>query len=652
MLCPLARIFALAVMASLAACDNNPNPAPLQKARPDGSKWVVFQWALSSDPDSLDPQYAYDQQSRRILEPIYDTLLEYHPLKTNPYELVPGMLAEMPHLEKAADGSLSYLCRLKPGIKFHDDECFPEGKGREVVAADVHYVFQRICDPAVESPFLAMISGSVVGMEEAHKAAKVNGDKLDYDKHKVPGIELVDRYTFRIHLKQPYPQLRYWMAFQCLSPVAREAVDYYDGKIHNGKQRGDFHKFQTVGTGPYRLAEYVPRQRVRLVRVPGYHTVKFPTDGVPREKEEFLRPYLGQQVPFIDEVQMTIIRETLPMFILTRQGYLDRMPANKDAFATLLTPDRSLAPRFRERGMFLEKDAEPSTFWISFNLDDPVVGKNKKLRQALSAAYDAQTYSDIFFNGVAPVATQILPPGFFGYDEKRVNPYGYNFEKAKQLLAEAGYPNGRDASGKQLELTIQAVTDGGESRQRAEFDQKVMQKLGIVVKIAENDFPTLLNKKDKGQFQMGSGSGWGADYPDAENYFFLFYSKNIPPAGKNETRYNNPEFDRLFEQMATMEDSPERLEIINQMNDILAEDVPLILTFNKHFYTVIQPWARRTHNNLMTEGGVKYLQIDAELRAQVRGEWNRKPLWPLWVGGGVFACAGIYAFRWNRRQRV
>ena len=653
MLRQIARISAIAIMALLGACDNNPNPAPLHKTRPDGSPWVVFNWALTSDPDSLDPQHAYDQMSRRVMEPVYDTLLEYHPLKTHPYEVVPCMLAEMPVKEDAANGGVNYLCKLKPGTFFHDDPCFAGGKGREVVAEDVHFVFQRICDPKVESPFFGPIADAVIGMAEAQKAANENKEVFDYDRNRVSGIEIVDKYTFRIHLRRPYPQLKYWMAFQCLSPVAREATEYYDGKVHDGVQRGDFKRFTTVGTGPFRIAEYIPRQRVRLERNPNYKTTTFPMDGEPPpEKAEFVNQLRGKALPFIDEINLHIIVETLPMFILTRQGYLDRMAANKDAFASLLTPERSLAPRYRERGMFLELDAEPSTFWIAFNFDDPIIGKNRKLRQALACAYDAKTYSEIFYNGVAPVANQLLPPGFFGFEEESQYPYAYNMDKARQLLAEAGYPNGIDAQGNQLELTVQAVTDGGDYRQRAEYDKRAFEQLGIRVRIGENDFPTLLDKKDKGQFQIASGSGWGADYPDPENYFFLYYSKNIPPAGKNESRYKNPEFDKLFEQMAVMDNTPERLAIVKKMNQILWEDATAIYTFNKHFYSVIQPWGRRSHQNHLLEGGLKYQVIDAALREKVRGDWNKKPWWPVLLLVGAIAGAAVYATRWNRKHNA
>src|SRR5688572_23257218 len=146
--CFLAAAFAVL----LGACDNNPNPAPLRKTRADGTPWSVYNWALTSDPDTFDPQHCYDEQSRRCIEPVYDTLLDYHPLKTDPYEVKANMLVELPIREDGPNGQLSFLCRLKEGITFHDDPCFPGGKGREVTSEDVHFAFQRICDPKVASP--------------------------------------------------------------------------------------------------------------------------------------------------------------------------------------------------------------------------------------------------------------------------------------------------------------------------------------------------------------------------------------------------------------------------------------------------------------------------------------------------------------------
>jgi len=641
----------LLAAALFTACGNNPNPPPLRETREDGTPWTVRYVGTSEDPRSLDPQFMYDQISRRVLEPIYDTLLEYHPMRVDPFEVVPSMLAAMPQKEVSADGKVTYLCQLKPGILYHDDPCFPGGKGREVVAEDVAFAWKRVCDPKIESPFHSNLAEYLAGFTEAHAAAEKSGS-FDYSKP-LPAITVLDRYSFRIHLTQPYPQIIYWLAMHCLTPVAQEAVTYYDGKVHEGRVRGDFHKFQTVGHGPYRLREYVPRQMVRLERVPGYKTTVFPSDGFPPEKAAWLQPLAGRTLPFIDEVQMRILRENIPIFILTRQGYLDGMGVNKDAFNAMLNINKELAPKYRERGMFLEKDIDVSTFWMSFNMDDPVIGKNKKLRQALSAAYDNTTYSEIFYNGVAPVAEQLIPPGIFGHQRDFKNPYSFNLEKAQQLLTEAGYPDGRDSqTGRQLELTLDVAASSSEDRQRAEFDQKAFESLGIRVKVLENTFARLLEKEDQGAYQMASGTGWGADYPDPENFFFLYYSKNVPPRGKNISRYQNPEFDRLYERMATMENTPERLEIVKQMNAIITEDVPSMLNFHKAFYSVVQPWARRTQGNPMLEGGIKYGVVDPALREQKRAEWNRRPLWPIFVLLAAVAAGLVYAVLWNRRMNA
>lgn len=658
-------------------CGNDPNPPPLREKRADGSPWRARYAGLSEDPRSFDPQFAYDQMSRRVLEPVYDTLVEYHPLKTDPYEVRAGLLEELPRKEVGADGAISYLCRLKAVARFHDDPCFPGGKGRPVLAKDVQYAFLRLCDPKVEAPFLSNLAEYIPGLHKAHEvfektytevALSIDSRRIENPREKeriwnetrdrlyaqpIKGIELIDDRTFRLHLTKAYPQIIYWLAMHCTTPVAREAVEYYDGKEHDGEIRPDFHKFHAVGTGPFRIREYVPRQRVRLERVEGYAATTFPTDGFPPEQAAWLQQYGGKPLPLIDEVHFAMLRETIPIFILTRQGYLDGMAVNKDAFGTMLTPARELSPKYRQRGMTLAKDIEPSTFWISFNMEDPVIGKNAKLRQALSAAYDAQTYSDIFFNSVAPVAEQLVPPGLFGHQRDVKNPYGYDVEHAKRLIAEAGYPGGVDRkTGRPLELTMEMVASSGEDRLRAEFEQRCFERIGVRMRVSENTFARLLQKEDTGDFQMASGTGWGADYPDPENYFFLFYSKNVPPAGKNISRYNRPEFDRLFEQMATIENSPERLALVQKMNAMLWEDCPQILNFHKAYYSAVQPWAPRVHANLMMEGGLKFAVVDPELRQKLRSEWNRKPLWPLALLGGVIVAGAAAAVAVNRRRNA
>jgi ABC-type transport system substrate-binding protein len=491
-------------------------------------------------------------------------------------------------------------------------------------------------------------------MSDAFEDAKKNGGVFDYSKP-LSGVEVVDHYAFRIHLKQPYPQLLYWMAMQFFSPSAREAVEYYDGAEHPDGPGGKMvirplYRWHPVTTGPFRLASYRQGQAFRFVRNENYHTTTFPTEGWEPEMESLLRPLASAQLPLVDEIQMPILREELPIWLLTRQGYLDFSGIGKDAFNAAVSSTRELSPKYAARGMRLGKKVEPSTFWLMFNMQDPVLGPNKKLRQALSCAYDAQGWIDIFYNGTADLATQLIPPGFYGHQKGLKNPYGFDLEKGKRLIAEAGYPNGIDPkTGQPLELAIDATASDSWHRQTVEFEQRCLEQLGVRVRVNENTFTRLQEKLDQGNFQISS-SGWGADYPDPENYFFLFYSKNFPLSGQNWSRYANPEFDRMFEQMASMENSPERLELVHKMTAFLIEDCPIVLNFHKAYLVIIQPWAPRTNHNDMLEMGLKYVVADPVLRDQKRREWNRKPMWPIGIALlGVVALAG-YGVRWNRRR--
>ena len=208
-------------------------------------------------------------------------------------------------------------------------------------------------------------------------------------------------------------------------------------------------------------------------------------------------------------------------------------------------------------------------------------------------------------------------------------------------------------TGEQLVLTLEEPVDGSEQRQRAEYQQRAFEELGIRIKVNEGTFARVIERLEQGSFQIASGTGWVADYPDPENFLALFYSKNAPREGSNYCRYNRPDFDRAYLQMATMEDGPERLALIQQMNAMIAEDCPVIFEFAKAFYSAVQPWARWTHNNGMIEGGFqKYHQTEPGLREPLVAQWNRRPLWPLLVLAGLLLSGLGYAIYWNRREHV
>lgn len=642
------RLFAaLLLLLALAGCSNNPHPRPLRETREDGTPWVVSYLRMPDDPRSLDPQNSYDTIGNAVLAQVYEGLLQYSPFKTDPYELEPCLADGMPRRIKNPDGTETYEIRLKRGIFFNDDACFPAGRGREVKASDFVYTFQRIADPAVECPVLSTLQDFVAGLGTAYQAARKAG-KFDYSKP-TGAITVVDDYTFQLHLLKPYPQIQYWLAMAFTAPVPREAVTFYDGK--NGREQFKFHP---VGAGPYRLAEWARGRLIRLARNERYHPTVFPTGGWPAQDEARFRPQAGAALPFVDEVQFVVIREAIPAWLLFRQGYLDRSGVGKDVFNSVITAGQTLSTDLRNRGVRLYRDVEPGTFYMQFNMEDPVLGQNQRLRQALSTAYDEARANELFGSGVQVKAEQLLPPGVIGYEKDFRNRYRTErLDEAQRMLAEAGYPGGKDPkTGRPLVLTMDVVAENAEARQQAEFNKSQIEQLGVECKLAESTWARFQDKQITGHFQMNGGSGWNADYPDPENFFFLFYSKNLPPQGSNYTRFNDPEFDRLFEKMATMDNGPERLEIIRRLNAILVEQCPVIFNSHPVMFTLNQPWIERVSSNALLVGGLKYSKLDPVLRAQKIREWNRSPQWPLWALGGGLALLVAYAIRRARTQNV
>ena len=637
------------VLPLLGGCDNNPHPRPLHEKRADGKPWVVSYRAIGDDPRSLDPQFSYDTLGHAVIAQLYESLLQYSPFKSDPYELEPCLADGMPKRTRNADGTETYEIRIKPGLYFHDDPCFPGGRGRELTSADFVYTFQRIADPAVECPVLSTLQEFIAGLGDAYAEARKAG-AFDYSKP-TGAITVIDDHTFQLHLIKPYPQIQYWLAMPFTAPVPREAVTYYNGK--NGR---DQFKFHPVGTGPYRLNQWSRSRLIRLARHDRYAATRFPAGGWPEAVAATCRPHANEALPLVDEVQFRIIREAIPAWLLFRQGYLDRSGVSKDVFNSVITAGQNLSEAFKARGVQLFRDVQPSTAYSQFNMDDPVLGTNLKLRQALSTAYNQTRANELFGNNIDIKAEQLLPPGVVGHQPDFKNPYRTeNLPQARQLLAEAGYKGGIDPkTGKPLTITLDVISGSAESRQRAEFDQMQVEQLGLRCKIEENTWSRFQEKQIRGLFQMNTGSGWNADYPDPENFFFLFYSKNAPPQGSNFARFRNAEFDRLFEQMATMDNGPERLARIHQMNAILVEQCPVILTFHSVNFTLSQPWLPRIFDNAMlaTGGGLKYAVVYPELRARKIREWNHTPAWPLWMlAGGTLLLVG-YAVRRARKSNL
>jgi ABC-type transport system substrate-binding protein len=220
------------------------------------------------------------------------------------------------------------------------------------------------------------------------------------------------------------------------------------------------------------------------------------------------------------------------------------------------------------------------------------------------------------------------------------------------LLAEAGYPEGRDReSGAQLVINYEAVGAGPDSKATQNWVRKQFAKLGIQLVVRNTDYNRFQEKMRKGTSQIFMW-GWNADYPDPENFLFMLYGPNskVEGEGENAANYSNPEFDALFQRMKNMDNTPERQEIIDRMTEILRRDAPWAWGFHPKGFSLLHAWYHNVKPNLMANNTLKYKRLDPELRAQSRAEWNPPILWPVWALLVVLVVSALPAYVIHRRR--
>ncbi len=561
----------------------------------------------AADPNTLylstlrirgfDPAKVGDVSSAQALQRIYEGLVQVSYLD-RPYRVEPLLAESMPAV--SPDG-LSYTFKLRPGIYFQDDPCFvaEQGRGREVVADDVAYSLKRVADARNASTGWWAFDQRIQGLNEFRQASR-ESVVTDYARP-VSGLEIVDRYTLRIHLTQPYPQLLWVLALHYGSVVAREAVDFY------GERFGQ----HPVGTGPYRLEQWNPNYQLVFVRNPGWQergrVERYPSQGEASDAGQGLLADAGRPIPFIDRIVTYVVADAATQWLMFLSGQLDESDISRDNWSVVLDAERQLVPALRERGVRLSISPQLRIAYIGFNADDPVVGTNAALRQALTLAFNSEEWIRLH-NGRVRRPNSPIPTTLAGY-EADYNPWSFDLERARAVLAKAGYPEGRDpATGRRLELTLDlGRADDVELRQSAELLVAFMERLGVVLRLSLNNGPAFYDKLERRQAQLFLLS-WLGDYPDAENFLQCFYGPNASP-GPNRANYVNPAFDRLLEQARVMPDSPERTELYRKMARIVIDDCPWLLVSEPLSYVLHQKRVVNYKPHLFPFGMEKYYRL-------------------------------------------
>jgi len=544
---------------------------------------------------TLDPAQADDLASRNMVAGLFDTLLEYDYV-ARPYRLVPSMLAEMPKANKTLD---VYTFRLRDDLRFAADRCFdglPES-ARNITAKDVLYSILRIADRRGHSPVYWLFRGKIKGLDAFHEA-----EEPDYDAG-IEGFCILDDRNFEIRLVKPDPRFLYMLAMPNAGVVPRRAVEFY----------GENFARNPVGSGPFKLTEWINDYRLRLDRNPDYRAQYYPEAENPADRT---RP-----LPLADRVVFYQIKQPMSAYLMFLQGRLDLNALDKDNL-DLIGGGEKLPPALAERGIQLLRTPEFEVRYVGFNFSDPLLGKNLELRRAISLAYDVRRRVEHSGYQLVP-AQGPIPPGVAGFDETFRNPWcADDAELAKRHLEKAGFKDGIDpATGARLRFTFDQTGNSPAYRQLGELTAADLARIGIEVEPVLNNNPRFYEKLRQGKLQLFRLS-WVGDYPDAENFLQLFYSGNI--GGCNRTGFSDPEYDRMFEEILPMPDSPERTARYREMVRYLADRAPWVFEGFPIAWQLNHAWLENLRPHDFVFSKWKYLSVDPEKRERLRKTF--KPL--------------------------
>ncbi len=478
----------------------------------------IFHYNEHSGISSLDPAFAKAQATMWPAHQLFNTLVE-----------VDDSLRIVPSLAKSWDISedrLSYIFHLRDDVFFHDDEAFENGNGRRLTAHDIVYSLGRIIDRSTASPGAWIFNG-----------------KVDPDDP----FKAIDDTTFRLKLISPYNPILGILSMQYCSIVAKEAVEKY----------GNNFRRHPVGTGPFRFVAWEEGQALVLARNDHY----FEFDS------------LGNRLPYLDGIKISFYDSKATEFLMFRQGKLDFINDIDASFKDEILTKKGMLREDWENKVRLSVHPYLNVEYLGILVDtNNVLVKNspvamKKVRQAINYGFDRRKMILYLRNSLGtPAESGFVPKGLPSFDEQSVKGYHYDPAKSRQLLAEAGFPNGKGLPLIKL-LTIALYSDMGD------FIAKQLGDIGIPVQVETVQKALLLDMTSNSRALFFRGS-WIADYPDAENYLSVFYSRN--PAPPNYTRYSNPKFDALFEKALVEENDSARYKLYQQADQLVVEDAPVV----------------------------------------------------------------------------
>ena len=477
----------------------------------------IFRYNESKGIATLDPAFAKTQVLIWPTNQIYNGLVQ-----------MDNNLTIKPCIAKKwiiTNSGKTYQFIIRDDVYFHDHKIFKNGKGRKLTANDFEYSLNRVINPKTASP------GSWIFNNVENK-----------------GIKAINDTILQIQLKNPFPAFLGLLSMQYCSAVPFEIVEFYGNDFRNNP----------VGTGPFQFKIWKEGEKLVLVKNPKY----------------FEKDRLGYSLPYLDAISIRFINDKQSEFLEFLKGNIDFIsglnPTNKDE---LITKNGNLNPKYRDQLKML-RQPYLNTEYLAFLLDSSKINNksspvlNKKIRQAINYGFDREKMMKYLRNSIGtPALNGFIPKGLPPFSEDFIG-FNYNPGKTRELLIEAGFPNGKGLQ----PITLTTTSD---YLDLCEYIQQQLAQFGIEIIIDVNTGATFRDMVANSKLEFFRGS-WIADYPDAENYLALFYSKNFSPAGPNYAHYLNKDYDKTYEQAMLEVNDSIRNCLYNKMNHMIINDAVIV----------------------------------------------------------------------------
>jgi ABC-type transport system substrate-binding protein len=491
----------------------------------------IFHYNADTGIPSLDPAFAKSQATMWPAHQLFNTLVEID----DSLHLVPSLAKNW----DISDDRKTYTFHLRNDVFFHNDAAFADGIGKKLTAKDVEYSFNRIIDKHVASPGSWIFNRKVDSLQP---------------------FRAIDDSTFQLRLLRPYHPILGILSMQYCSIVPKEAVEKYGA---------DFRR-HPVGTGPFQFVAWEEGQALVLKRNPNY----------------FEKDSAGNRLPYLDGIKISFYDSKATEFLLFRQKQLDFINDIEASFKDEILTKKGTLRKEWDGKIVLQAIPYLNIEYLGILVDStnellknsPM--RSKKIRQAINYGFDRRKMVLYLRNSLGtPAESGFVPMGLPSFDSSAVKGYHYDPAKTKQLLAEAGYPDGKGLPQIRL-LTIAIYSD------MANFIAKQLDESGIPIQVEVVQKSLLLEMTSNSRAAFFRGS-WIADYPDAENYLSVFYSKN--PAPPNYTRYNSKLFDAAFEKAITETNDSLRYKLYQQADQVMIDDAPVVPLWYDKVVRLVQP---------------------------------------------------------------